>query len=195
MGAERQVAVFQIGQEYFAIDIMQIGLIERWQPVRRIPRSPDFLEGVIDLRGETIVPLVNLYQRLGLESAQPEIEKRRILIARIDGLEVGFVVDAVRDVMTIPEAEVEQPPAVGSTPGFLEGLVRLPDGILLLIDVSQILTSEEILHIEDLHRALAGRAAAADKDAPTRKTRAATGKSGSGKSAGKPAKKPGKGRS
>jgi purine-binding chemotaxis protein CheW len=154
IGNERQVAIFQVGEEKFALDIMQIGLIERWQKPRRIPRAPSFLEGVVDMRGEKIVPLVNLYERLGLPSSQPDEDKRRILIARIDGLEVGFVVDAVLDVTTIPEASVEQPPAVGSAPRFLEGLVRRPDGILLLIDMAHILTGEEKLHIEELRRAL-----------------------------------------
>lgn len=174
---ERQVAIFQVGEEKFAIDIMQIGLIERWQKPRRIPRAPSFLEGVVDMRGEKIVPLVNLYERLGLPSSQPDEEKRRILIARIDGLEVGFVVDGVLDVTTIPEASVEQPPAVGSTPGFLEGLVRRPDGILLLIDMAHILTGEEKLHIEELRRALAvAEAAAADDAAGPRGARKGKGK-------------------
>lgn len=173
---ERQVAIFQIGDEKFALDIMQIGLIERWQKPRRIPRAPAFLEGVVDMRGEKIVPIVNLYERLGLASGQPDEEKRRILIARIDGLDIGFVVDAVLDVTTIPEALVEQPPAVSSTPGFLEGLVRQPDGILLLIDMAHILTSEEKLHIEELRRALVVADSTREAEAAKSSTKKAKGK-------------------
>lgn len=165
--ADRQFVVFTVGEDQFAVDILDIREIARFQPLRRIPRAPDFLAGVIDLRGDEIIPVIDMHDRLDLR-ASVETSKSRIIVAPIDGHPVGFLVDVVRDVITVPAKEVEAPPAVRSAPGFLEGIIRIPKDkeakgttptlrnaeILLLVNIGRILTSDEKLHMEELRQSL-----------------------------------------
>ncbi len=150
---ERQVVVFYVGNDKFALDILQIREIARYQAIRKIPRAPEFLSGVTDLRGTEIVPVIGLHDRLGLEPVV-NAEKSRIIIAPIDGQPVGFTVDSVRDVMVVDGDSIEPPPKIGTAPGFLEGVIRSDNEIILLLDLSNVLTSEEKLHMEELRSSL-----------------------------------------
>lgn len=148
----RQVAVFEVGSDQFAVDILTIREIARHQPIRSIPRGPDFLEGVIDLR-ENLVPVIDLHDRLDLEPTV-SMEQSRIIIAPIGDLDVGFLVDTVRDVIELPPDEVKQPPQMGSAPSFLEGVIRSGEEIILLLDMTNILDTDEKLHVEELRWSL-----------------------------------------
>lgn len=150
---ERQVVVFEVGEDHFALDILQIREIARYQKLRRIPKAPSFLSGVIDLRGTEIVPIIDLHDRLEIE-ATVDRDKSRIIIAPVDNKLVGFLVDVVRDVTTIPGESIEAPPSAGSAPNFLEGVIRTDEEIILLLDVTNVLTSDEKLEMEELRRSL-----------------------------------------
>lgn len=163
--ADKQVVVFQVGNDKFALDILSIREIARYQPVRKIPRAPEFLSGVIDLRGEEIIPVIDLHDRLDLPSVVP-LEKSRIIVAPIDRQFVGFRVDIVRDVLNVAASQLEPPPAVGSAPDFLEAVIRikektkteknehLVDEIILLLNIKNILSSDEKLKISEIRSRL-----------------------------------------
>lgn len=146
---DKQVVVFQVGEDKFALDILTISEIARYQEVRKIPRAPEFLSGVIDLRQKEIVPIVDLHDRLDLKQSVP-LEKSRIIVAPIDRHLVGFHVDVVRDVMTIPATALEPPPSVGAAPDFLEAIIRIGGEIILLLNIRNVLSSEEKLHMTEL---------------------------------------------
>lgn len=178
-GADKQVVVFQVGNDKFALDILSIREIARYQAVRKIPKAPDFLSGVIDLRGSEIVPVVDLHDRLDLPGVV-NLEKSRIIVAPIDRQIVGFRVDIVRDVMTVPAAQLEAPPAVGAAPDFLEAVIRTKDEIILLLNIKNVLNSEEKLKISEIRSRLhqpeptASAAPASVETAPVKKAKSTT---------------------
>ena len=160
---ERQILVFQIGDEQFAADISRLREIASWQPVRRIPRAPAFLAGVVDLRNREIIPIIDLHDRLDLPCNVPEA-KQRIIIAPVGRQFVGFLVDAVRDVLTVQQDQIAAPPAMGDdSPPFLSGVLRTEGGIILLLEIEQILTSDEKLRIAELKDALGTTTGQADR--------------------------------
>ncbi|RMF17767.1 MAG: hypothetical protein D6761_03720 [Candidatus Dadabacteria bacterium] len=191
---ERQILVFQVGEEQFAADISRLREIASWQPVRRIPRAPAFLAGVVDLRNREIIPIIDLHDRLDLPLNVPE-QKQRIIIAPVDRQFVGFLVDAVRDVLTVQQDQIAAPPAVGEeSPAFLSGVLRTDDGIILLIDTEQILTSDEKLRIAELKESLATNqsspsATSAEDNSSTKRKRASSTSTGNKKTGAKAARK------
>ena len=183
--SDKQVVVFQVGDDKFALDILSIRDIARFQTVRKIPRAPEFLSGVIDLRGTEIVPIIDLHDRLDLKPTVKE-DKSRIIVAPVDRQIVGFRVDVVRDVMNIDADALESPPAVGAAPDFLEAVIRNGQEIILLLDLSRILTSEEKLHMAELRDRL--RQQQKEKPAAKKSTKKTDKKSTSKKSPGTPKK-------
>lgn len=158
-GRERiQLCSFIVGGDEFALEIMKIREIINPLPIRPVPRSPEFVEGVIDLRG-AILPVVDLRKRLGLPPAEPGLS-RKIIIAALQGRTVGLVVDAVREVLRISPEDVQPPPAVavGAGGALVSGVCSLGGRILLLLDVDGLLTAEERGDLEALPPLPPGRA-------------------------------------
>jgi len=156
-GRERiQLCSFIVGGQEFALDIMKIREIINPVPVRPVPRSPAFVEGVIDLRG-AILPVVDLRQRLGQPPAEPD-RSRKIIIATVQGRPLGLIVDAVREVLRISPGDVQPPPAiaVGAAGALVSGMCSLGGRILLLLDVEGLLTAEERGGLEALAPAAPG---------------------------------------
>jgi len=136
-----QVAVFHLGDEEFAVDIQRIQEIVRPLPVTIVPQAPPFIQGLANLRG-SILPIVDLRGRFGLPEIEPT-EATRIVVADLDGNLLGFVVDDVSEVMSIPAAAVEPPPSItiGVAADYLEGVAKLDDGnrLLMMLAIERIL--------------------------------------------------------
>ncbi|KXG74675.1 chemotaxis protein CheW [Thermotalea metallivorans] len=108
MAAERQYIIFQLGSEECGIDIMHVREITKLKETTKIPNVPDFIDGVINLRG-SIIPLINLKKRFNLE--ETEVKKNsRIIIVTIGEKQVGFIVDDASQVVTLKEEDIENPP-------------------------------------------------------------------------------------
>lgn len=138
-----QLVTFRLGNEEFSLDILRVQEIIRHMELTRVPRTPDFVEGVINLRGR-VIPVLDLRKRFGL----PECEKThetRIIVVDVDDKTVGFKVDAVSEVLRIPADTVEPPPSLVTTieSDYIKGVGKLDGRLLILLDVAKILSRSE----------------------------------------------------
>jgi purine-binding chemotaxis protein CheW len=144
-----QLVTFRLGREEFGLDVFATHEILRYQEPTPVPRAPEFVEGVIDVRG-TLVPVVDLRRRFEVPDA-PVNDETRVVLVEHGGERLGLVVDAVTEVLRVPETAVSAPPAYirGLAAEFVRGIVR-PDGgrLIVLIDIERILSSQERIALE-----------------------------------------------
>ena len=146
----RKVIVFQLNHEEYAISVDQVGSIERMQPITRVPQTADFVKGVINLRG-IVIPVIDLRTRFGIEEKEYG-DTSRIIIFHLDDMEVGLIVDVANDIVDIPENIIEPPPeVVGAVHvDYIEGVAKLDDRLLILLNLQKVLTTEEIEHLKSV---------------------------------------------
>ncbi|HHW40623.1 MAG TPA: chemotaxis protein CheW [Syntrophomonadaceae bacterium] len=138
----RKLVVFELAGELYGVDIFDVREIVGDTPVTRIPRAPDFLEGVVNLRGK-LIPVIDLRKRFGFEEGE-KTRETRIIIVDISGREAGLVVDSVREVATVEENSIEPAPAVTTiNAAFIEGLAKMDDKLIIIIKLDLILEAEE----------------------------------------------------
>lgn len=118
-----ELVVFRVGSEEYAVDVRRVREVVAPLPVRRMPRAPEFMEGVADLRGE-VIPIVDVRRRFGLHAGTPT-RKTKLVVVHVGGATVGLVVDAVLEVMRVPRAAIRPaPPLAGrDAPGLFAGVV------------------------------------------------------------------------
>ena len=148
---ELQIVVCELADEHYGLDIAKVFEIIRHQPITAVPRSPQFVKGVINLRGR-IIPVVDLRERFGMPQADPTKETR-IVVAESATTRVGLIVDSVSEVLLVPADAVEATPevAAGADAEYLRGIANLGDRLVLLLELAG------LFGIED-QRALAGAA-------------------------------------
>lgn len=148
----KQLVVFRLGDEEFGVDILQVREIEKLdQQITRVPKSPNFVEGVINLRGE-IVPIVDLRKRFGLVVRQTGNEARVIIVDISDG-QVGMVVDAVVEVIRLNVSAIENAPSItrGVDAYFLSGVAKINERLVILLNLERALSSEEMKELDALN--------------------------------------------
>ncbi|HZW81158.1 MAG TPA: chemotaxis protein CheW [Candidatus Deferrimicrobiaceae bacterium] len=137
-----QLVGFHVGGEEFVIDILRVQEIIRTQQLTRVPNSPDCMEGVMNLRGK-IIPVIGLRKRFGLEEAAPD-KQNRIVVVEIQGAVLGFVVDAVSEVLRIPAGSVEPPPRISLVEReYVAGVGKVGDRLLILLDADRLMSGAE----------------------------------------------------
>jgi purine-binding chemotaxis protein CheW len=144
-----QMISFSVGSERFGVEILVVQEIIMMSNITEIPNSPDFVEGVINLRGN-IIPVLDLRKRLRLRgytrTGDAYKPGTRILVVEIEGNVTGFIVDSVAKVLTIPAAKIAPPPDIivaGVQSLYISGVVHLDEGILIILDFRRILSLEE----------------------------------------------------
>jgi purine-binding chemotaxis protein CheW len=116
--------------------------IIRVQQLTRVPNSPDFVEGVINLRGK-VIPVIALRKRFGLEILAQD-KQTRIVVVEVKGTVLGFMVDSVSEVLRIPADTVEPPPRLGKVEReYVSGVGKLNDRLLILLDVDRLMSESE----------------------------------------------------
>ncbi len=147
-----QLVGFKIGKETFGVDILMVQEIIRSAPITYVPNSPEFVEGVINLRG-SIIPVIDLRKRLNLDTVNYEQEKDWILILDIGGRVTGFIVDLVTEVIKIQEASIDPPPDIlvaGLHSQYIRGVCEIEDTLLILLDFNRILLVDEIKKLKSV---------------------------------------------
>jgi purine-binding chemotaxis protein CheW len=136
-----QLVSFSIGSEEFGVEILKVQEINRMLDVTRVPNSPEYVEGVINLRGK-VIPVVNIRRRFGMERKDKD-KHTRIVIVELGGQVVGFLVDGVKEVLRIPRSIIEPPPSlVGAISSeYITAVGKLEDRLLILLDLEKILSS------------------------------------------------------
>ena len=140
----REVLVFVLGGEEYAVDILKVQEIRGYEKVTTIPGAPAYLKGVVNLRG-IIVPVIDMRIKFALAEAKYD-SFTVVIILRVAGRVVGIVVDAVSDVVRLAPSEVKAAPALGSIvdSGFLAGLATQGDRMILLLEIEKFLSSGEL---------------------------------------------------
>lgn len=149
-----QFLTFMLAGEEYGVDILRVQEIKGWDSVTPIPNTPDYIRGVINLRG-TIVPIIDLRRRFHLEAVEygpmtvvivlkvenPETGKSRIM---------GLVVDAVSDVYNVPDDAIKAAPDFGSVVdvNFVKGLATLENAMVIVLDIDRLLNADEIATVE-----------------------------------------------
>ena len=138
-----QLVTFHIGEEEFGVEILKVQEIIRMMGITRVPKAPDFVEGVINLRGK-VIPIIDLRKRFGM-AAQEHDKHTRIIVIEINGVIIGFVVDSVSEVLRIPADTVEPPPPIisGIESEYIRGVGKLADRLLILLDLDSLLSKGE----------------------------------------------------
>ncbi|HYF75695.1 MAG TPA: chemotaxis protein CheW [Symbiobacteriaceae bacterium] len=138
-----QLVVFQLGHEFYGADISVVREVSPVQRVTRVPRTPKYIEGVTNLRGR-VIPVVDLRRRLGLP-VSAATKSTRIAVAELEGGQVGMIVDAVLEVLRVPQSSIEPPsqllPKVDAE--YVGGVAKVDGRLIILLDLGRVLQREE----------------------------------------------------
>lgn len=136
---EEQLVVFMLGDEVYGVDIARVQEIIRPPAITRVPRTPEFVEGVINLRGK-ITPVMDLRKRFGL-TVSDRSRNTRIVVVEISGQMVGLIVDGVSEVLRVPAEAIEPPSALVTTvdSAYLRAIAKLGERLIILLDLDRIL--------------------------------------------------------
>ncbi len=134
-----QLVTFTLKNEEYAVDILNVQEINRIVEITRVPNSPDYVEGVINLRGK-VIPVINLRKKFGYEEKDTD-ETSRIIIMDIKGITNGLIVDSVSEVLRIPSNVVEPPPPMSSdlSSMYIKGIAKLENRLIILIDIDKLM--------------------------------------------------------
>jgi len=146
-----QLVTFKLENEEFGVDILKVQEINRMMNITKIPNAPFFIEGVINLRGK-IIPIVDLRKKLGFASQEYD-KSTRIIVVELDGLVLGFIVDSVSEVLRIPSNTIEPPPSMvaGIESEYIEGVGKLEDRLLILLELKKVFASSERKEMEKIN--------------------------------------------
>ena len=150
--ATREVLVFVIGKEEYAVDILKVQEIRGYEKVTAIPAAPHYLKGVVNLRG-VIVPVIDMRIKFGV--AEPRYDSFTVVvILRLASRVVGIVVDGVSDVVPLAASDVKEAPRLGASvdASFLTGVATLGDRMVLLLDIEKFLSSGELAVLDSVAR-------------------------------------------
>ncbi|HHY78394.1 MAG TPA: purine-binding chemotaxis protein CheW [Clostridiales bacterium] len=141
--AELQFVVFRLGKEEYGVNIMQVKEIVTYKEPTKVPNTPDFIEGIINLRGQ-IIPIVSLKKRFNI-SGESINDETRIIVMNLDSKQVGFIVDAASEVRTISEEDIENAPDIvaGIERKYITGIGKIGEKILILLDLDKLFSKEE----------------------------------------------------
>lgn len=144
----QQLVTFRLGDDLFAADIYSVERVLRYQPPTPIPNVPDWVDGVIEYRGR-IIPVIDLRLRFGLDRVEPRPESR-ILVFSVGNDWIGAIVDAVLEVASPTADQLAPPPPLfrGLSAEFLRGVVRRNDRLIVFLEVTRLLTTDERLVLE-----------------------------------------------
>ncbi|NPV28229.1 MAG: chemotaxis protein CheW [Firmicutes bacterium] len=142
-GDEIQLVVFLVGKEEYGLEINQVQEINRLLPITRVPRAPSYIEGVINLRGN-VIPVINLHSRLGL-GTRTNTARTRIIVAQVQEIPVGLIVDEVLGVLYLSSSAIEPPalPGVAASTAHLLGVGKSEGRLILLLDLASLLNLKE----------------------------------------------------
>jgi purine-binding chemotaxis protein CheW len=152
-----QLVTFQISDELYGVDIMDVKEIVRVQEIRAIPNAPGYVEGLFNLRGE-IIPIISLHKRFHLKKAQMGEDEELLsgfIIIDIDGMKLGVIIDKVERVVAIEAQNVQPPPQMltGIGAEYIQGVVNRETGYLIILDIRKLFSAKELRKIEETRSA------------------------------------------
>ena len=161
MANDLHLVTFRVGTELFGVPISAVQEIVRVPAIARIPQSPEFVEGVINLRGR-VITVVDLHKRLGgsapslsAANGSEQSKKTRILVIEAEGRLVGVIVDEVAEVLRLAEDCIEAAPGMvsGVNNQYIRGVGKLQDDLLILIEIEKLLSVDQLEAIDEMRAA------------------------------------------
>lgn len=150
-----QFLTFELAGEAYGIDILKVQEIRGWEPVRKLPNTPDFVKGALNLRG-AIVPIIDLRERFNMEtlaySATTVVIVLTVHTEQGGDILMGLVADAVSDVFDINPSEIKKSPHLGSkiNTRYIRGMYVRDTGMVMLLDIDKLLDPEEFISLNEL---------------------------------------------
>ncbi|MRH42111.1 chemotaxis protein CheW [Aquibacillus halophilus] len=150
MDEKIKIIVFKLDHQEYGAEIQQVLSIERLQDIIELPQSPNFIQGVMNLRGN-VTPVIDLKSRLNMKSTEVT-EQTRVLIANINEIQIGFIVDVATDVIDIESSKIESTPKItrGDNSNFIKGVAKLSDRLLLLLDLEHVLDNQGLNEVKEV---------------------------------------------
>jgi len=139
-----QLVSFNLDREEYGVYVLKVREIIRMSNVTRVPNTPYYVEGVINLRGK-VIPIISLRKKFSLSEMDHD-KQTRIIVMDVDGELMGFIVDAVSEVIRVSSAEIQPPPAVvngGVEQEYLSGVINRTDRLLVLLDLERVFSQSE----------------------------------------------------
>jgi purine-binding chemotaxis protein CheW len=163
MDKELQVVGFRIGRETFGLPISIVREIVRVPEITSVPNAPDYIEGVINLRGR-IIPVVDLRKRFGDKSFERN-KKNRIVVVELGARAVGLIVHSASEVLRIPPSDIDEPHNVFKEGelNYITGIGKLNGRLVILLDLSKVLERGELNHLEEVAEAVSRAPAASTR--------------------------------
>ena len=139
VNGEIQVVAFKLRKEEYGFSILNVQEIKVLTDITRVPFAPDFIKGVINLRG-SVLPVIDLKKRLGLQQ-EPYTDSTRIVIVLIDDISVGMIVDAVTEVLTIGADHVDATKSISDNENgrFINGIGKIDDRLIIMLNLDEII--------------------------------------------------------
>ncbi|MDR2941027.1 MAG: chemotaxis protein CheW [Treponema sp.] len=152
----RQLVTFQLGEELYGVNIMDVKEIVRVQPIRAIPNAPTYVEGIFNLRSE-IIPIISLHKRFHIRKLVTSEEDELLsgfVILDIEGMKLGIIIDRISRVVTIEKEDIQPPPQMFSGIGaeYIQGVVRQEEGYLIILDIRDLFNPKELQKIAELRK-------------------------------------------
>jgi len=140
---DRELIAFRVGDQEFCVNIMSVREIRGWAPATAMPHSPSYMRGVINLRG-AVLPIIDLSARLGMKPAVPT-QRHVIIVAQVHRKVVGLLVDAVSDILTVTEDNVQPTPEIASElqRQFARGILAIDKRMICLLELEAIFPETE----------------------------------------------------
>ena len=149
MEKEIQIVGFRIGRETFGLPIAMVREIVRLPEITSVPNAPEYIEGVINLRGR-IIPVVDLRKRFG-EKVVEASKKNRIVVVELETRAIGLIVNSASEVLKIPPSEIEAPGSVFAEgeSSYVTGVGKLKGRLIILLDIARLLRQPEFKKLEE----------------------------------------------
>jgi purine-binding chemotaxis protein CheW len=150
---EGKYLTFALADEEYGISILKIREIIGIMPITSVPRTPEFVKGVINLRGK-VIPIIDLRLRFGMEPME-YTDRTCIIVVEINAqditIQIGAIVDTVSEVLNIKAEDIEDTPAFGAslTTEYILGMAKVSGGVKILLDIDRVLNNEEIASLEE----------------------------------------------
>jgi purine-binding chemotaxis protein CheW len=152
---ERYLTFF-LGEEQYGIAIDRIKEIIAIMKVTNVPKTPEYMRGVINLRG-SIIPVVDTRLRFGMETQEEDMHTA-IVIVEVDKVNVGFIVDRVEEVASIDSAHLSEPPRFGNTidTDFICSMAQMEENVVMILDVLKLFEADELISLEQIQKTQTG---------------------------------------
>ncbi|PKM57421.1 MAG: chemotaxis protein CheW [Firmicutes bacterium HGW-Firmicutes-3] len=148
--ATLQQVVFKLDKEEYGLNIMKVNGIEKYQEVVKVPNAPEYIEGMINLRGE-VLPIFSLRKKFNLTD-KPHDDDTKIIVVNTNDIKVGFVVDSVEEILQIDEEVIEVAPAIvaGINRKYIKSVAKVDHRMIVLIDIDLVVTDEEKISLGEV---------------------------------------------